>query len=122
MNRLVRKTTILIAFAVAAPLASAGNNIVKCVDTTGHVTLTDQPCPAGAATVPMDAGPAGPGVVTVERYPAPAATPAGAAQWRQSAPKRMTLKRDVATLKEARAQWLLMDAAGKQPHTALAAN
>jgi hypothetical protein len=37
--------------AVAMPAAMAGNEIVKCVDTAGHVTLTDQPCDSGAATV-----------------------------------------------------------------------
>jgi hypothetical protein len=37
--------------AVAAPVAMAGNEIVKCVDGEGHVTLTDQPCDTGSATV-----------------------------------------------------------------------
>jgi hypothetical protein len=37
--------------AVAAPVAMAGSEIVKCVAADGQVTLTDQPCEGGAATV-----------------------------------------------------------------------
>jgi hypothetical protein len=115
--------TILLAIALAAPAAFAGNNIVKCVDPAGHVTLTDQPCQSGAATVALESNVDGAGVVTVEHYPAPQALPRGSVQARKSLPKQVTLKRDVATLKAARAQLLLMDAGGKaHSQPALAAN
>jgi hypothetical protein len=122
MKRPVRRLTILIAMALAAPVALAGNNIVKCVDAVGHVTLTDQPCQSGTATVQLDSGPAS-GGITVEHYPAPAAAPRAGAPLKQALSRRVVLKRDVATLKAARAQLLLMDAAGRgQPQPALAAN
>jgi hypothetical protein len=43
---------------LAAPAALAGNDIVKCVDAQGRVTLTDQPCDTGSASVRLAAGPA----------------------------------------------------------------
>jgi hypothetical protein len=53
----------LILLAVsAAPAALAGPDILKCVDRNGHVTLTDQPCPAGSrvAVVIPDGAPNNP--------------------------------------------------------------
>ena len=51
MKRPVRLLSIIAAAVLAAP-ALAGE-IVKCVDSDGHVTLTDQPCASGSATVRM---------------------------------------------------------------------
>lgn len=55
MKRPYKLMSIIAAAALsatmAAPSAMAGNEIVKCVDTAGHVTLTDQPCETGATTV-----------------------------------------------------------------------
>jgi hypothetical protein len=41
---------------LASPAAMAGNDVVKCVDPQGHVTLTDQPCAAGSASVRVATG------------------------------------------------------------------
>ncbi|GAB3470508.1 hypothetical protein GCM10027321_41010 [Massilia terrae] len=40
--------SLILLAASAAPGALAGPDILKCVDSAGHVTLTDQPCPAGS--------------------------------------------------------------------------
>lgn len=39
--------SLILLSAFAAPSVLAGPDILKCVDSGGHVTLTDQPCPAG---------------------------------------------------------------------------
>lgn len=105
----------LVVAALAAP-ALAGGNIVKCVDRAGHITLTDQPCEAGATMVRLASMPAASGAARAEAYPL-AAEPAvlppprlvqGRYVMQRAKPK--PLKRDVLTLKEARAQFLLMDA------------
>lgn len=49
MKSPVRFLSILVATVLAVP-ALAGE-IVKCVDTNGHVTLTDQACEAGNTSV-----------------------------------------------------------------------
>ena len=112
--------SILLA-ALAAPGAHAGAGIVKCVDADGRVTLTDQPCANGAMAVRVVTSPAGEGTTRAEPYPLAAEhdvlPPPSALQRRQAAPRTKTrpMTRDVATLKAARAQFLLMDAgAGKQ--------
>ncbi|WP_460825361.1 DUF4124 domain-containing protein, partial [Massilia solisilvae] len=48
MKRHTCQLCLILAAATAAPAALAGD-ILKCVDRTGHVTLTDQPCPPGTA-------------------------------------------------------------------------
>lgn len=106
--------------ALAAP-SHAGGNIVKCVDGTGHVTLTDQPCEAGATMVRLASMPAEPGAPSARPYPLAAEAavlpPARVVQGRyvMQRAKPKPLKPDVLTLKAARAQFLLMDAgAGTQ--------
>lgn len=108
----------ILCAALAAP-AFGGADIVKCVDESGRVTLTDQPCDGGAATVrlasmPADDSPAR----VVQAYPLavehgvlPPPPPR-----RVMAPrvKAKPLTQDVATLKAARANFLLMDTSGKQ--------
>jgi hypothetical protein len=111
---------LLSVMTVLALPASAGNEIVKCVDHAGHVTLTDQPCDDSSATVRLERTDRH--APMIERYPAPRALP-GSGAWKKPEQKRMKMGRDVATLKAARAQWLLMDAAGKpQGRQALAIN
>ncbi len=104
--------------AMAVPAASpalAGSDIVKCVDGAGRVTLTDQPCDSGTTMVRLANTPADEGVTRTEPQPLAverAVLPPPAVQ-RRSAPARAKAKpmmRDVATLKEARAQLLLLDA------------
>jgi hypothetical protein len=101
---------MITALLLAAP-AMAGE-IVKCVDGSGHVTLTDQPCDAGAATFKLaredDAA-----------APRPAIVPASALRrpdWqRQNVAatayvKPVRLARDVETLKAAHRTMLMQDA------------
>lgn len=110
--------SILVA-AMAAPAAHAGSDIVKCVDGAGRVTLTDQPCDSGTTTVRLASMPADEGITRAEPYPLATehgVLPPPPVQRRQVAPrvKAKPMMRDVATLKAARAQFLLMDTGAKQ--------
>jgi hypothetical protein len=122
MKRLASQLSFVFA-AIAAPTAAmAGSEILKCVDGSGHVTLTDQQCESGAratrlvssavperAPEPSAAGAEAP-VANVQRHEAPPAL-AGQHTWRPRAANRdRPLARDVATLKAARAQLTLIDA------------
>lgn len=109
--------------AMAAPAAMAGNEIVKCVDTAGHVTLTDQPCEAGAATVrlssdtqpsqqqpqqqPLQLAPQQP--QQAQRHVLPPAELRQAAWKRPQVVRPAPLSRDVATLKAARRMMMLQE-------------
>jgi hypothetical protein len=112
----------LLVAALAAPVANAESSIVKCVDGAGRVTLTDQPCDSGTTTVRLASMPPAESAARVEPYPLVAehaTLPPPAVQRRQPLPrmpvKAKPMMRDVATLKAARAQFLLMDAvAGRQ--------
>jgi hypothetical protein len=118
MKRLASQLTLVFAAIAAAPAALAGSEILKCVDAGGHVTLTDQPCESGAHATrlvsvalpeaPVAANEAQP--LTVPRHEAPHAIERQQA-WRPRVAQRdRPLARDVATLKAARAQLLLIDA------------
>ncbi|KQQ96806.1 DUF4124 domain-containing protein [Massilia sp. Leaf139] len=122
MKRLAAQLSLVLAAAAATPAVLAGSDILKCVDAGGHVTLTDQPCASGTRAtrlvsnaapaqavdsepVPVEAQP-----VAVQRYEAPPAM-LHQQNWRPRVPQRdRPLARDVATLKAARAQLLLIDA------------
>jgi hypothetical protein len=126
MERGVWKLSILLAALAAAPAAWSGE-IVKCVAPDGHVTLTDQPCPAGSAVTHLDTGPSGPygasgtqgatgtGGPAIEHFPAPQAVPPArrAPSGKKQAPRKVALTGDIATLKEAHAQLMLFDAAAR---------
>lgn len=145
MKRLASQLSLMLAAAVAAPAALAGTEVLKCVDNAGRVTLTDQPCEgavrvtrmslgttSSSDTASSDAASGGSGSlaatgsgggsesapaqgVPVQRY---AATPRMQQQhdWRPRLPPRdRPLARDVATLKAARAQLMLLDADRQQP-------
>ena len=119
MKRHLCLSILCAALASFAPAAYAGTDIVKCVDGLGRVTLTDQPCDGGAATVRLASMPADEGVNRGQPYPLAvehSVLPPPPAQRRVMAPraKAKPLTRDVATLKAARANFLLMDAGGKQ--------
>ena len=135
MKHLASQLCLMLAAVAAAPAALAGTEVLKCVDSAGHVTLTDQPC-AGAARVTRmsfgssseSASQGGSGSTSatasgsgVEPQPVPlqryAATPRMQQQhdWRPRMPARdRPLARDVATLKAARAQMMLLDADRQQ--------
>jgi hypothetical protein len=99
---------------VATPVAMAGNEIVKCVDTSGQVTLTDQPCETGAATVRLTnettatAPPSAPSTAT-ERHVLPAAQLRHEVWKRPQVAHAAPLSRDVATLKAARRMLMLQE-------------
>ncbi|MDB5745762.1 MAG: hypothetical protein JWP72_610 [Massilia sp.] len=131
-SRLGPQLILALAAFAAAPAALAGSEILKCVDSAGHVTLTDQPCEGGARATRLvssaapDIAPtetpvqgAQPQALTVQRHEAP---PAMLRQqdWRPRVANRdRPLARDVATLKAARAQLMLIDA-DRQPRPQLA--
>jgi hypothetical protein len=108
MKPQVRLLSMIAAAALSAsiaPAAMAGNEIVKCVDASGHVTLTDQPCEAGNTTVRLSAETPLP-----QRH---VVTPAELRHdgWRRpQAARPATLSRDVATLKAARRTLMLQEA------------
>jgi len=128
MKRLATQLSIVLPMialcaAIAAPPAAlAGSEVLKCVDVEGHVTLTDQPCESGTRMTRLVAAAA---PESAEDTPAPAAaTPASTLQRHEAAPSLQRqqswrpriaaqtdrpLARDVATLKAARAQLLLID-------------
>jgi hypothetical protein len=129
MKSAVCNLSIVFAALAAAPAAWAEAEIVKCVAPDGHVTLTDQPCPAGSTVSRLESGMSGSSgsngstgsgagtAPAVEHYPAPHAlprAPARAPAGKKAEPRRVSsLTRDVATLKEAHAQLLLLDAASR---------
>ncbi len=118
MKRLASQLSLVFAAFAAAPAALAGSEVLKCVDAGGHITLTDQPCESGSRVTRLSNGsepesaPAAADVqpVSVQRYEA---APALVRQhtWRPRAAKNdRPLASDVATLKAARAQLILIDA------------
>lgn len=126
MKRLASQLSLIMAALAVAPAALAGSEVLKCVDAGGHVTLTDQPCESGARVTrlttasPQDGALPAPAAGTeaqasgVQRYEAPLAI-SRQQTWRPRVPNRdRPLARDVATLKAARAQLLLIDA--DRPH------
>jgi hypothetical protein len=135
MKSAVCNLSIVLAALVAAPATWAEAEIVKCVAQDGHVTLTDQPCPAGSTVSRLESGMSGSSgssgstgsgsgtgtgtgtAPAVEHYPAPRAMPRAPARTpagKKAEPHRVSsLTRDVATLKEAHAQLLLLDAANR---------
>ncbi|MBD8541986.1 DUF4124 domain-containing protein [Oxalobacteraceae sp. CFBP 8761] len=116
MKRHFCQLCLLAATMMAAPVAFSETSIVKCVDDEGRVTLTDRPCEVGATTVQMASEPANEGVTRVHAYPlvAEASTlPPPRAMQRSHVPTpraaEKPLASDVATLKAARAQFVLSD-------------
>lgn len=105
MKRPVRLLSMIAAAVLAAP-ALAGE-IVKCVDSNGHITLTDQPCASGSVSTPVsrDTGPLPP-----QRHVLPAAELPRVAWKRPNLAAPVKLARDIATLKEARRMLMLQDA------------
>ena len=116
MKRHFCQLCLLAATMMAAPVAFSETSIVKCVDDEGRVTLTDRPCEVGATTVQMASEPANEGVTRVHAYPLVAEAsvlPPPRAMQRSYVPTpraaEKPLASDVATLKAARAQFVLSD-------------
>jgi len=125
MKRHLSSICLLAAATLAAPSAFSESAIVKCIDGDGRVTFTDRPCEAGSATIRMASIPSNDGVTRVEPHPLAADVDTlppphllQQAALRRTLPlKRVAAKplaSDVATLKAARAQFLLSDV-GSRP-------
>ena len=120
MKRHLCLSMLVAALAAPAATALAGADIVKCVDGAGRVTLTDQPCEGGTTMVRLANTPADEGITRAEPYPLVAehsVLPPPPVQRRHvglRTVKAKPLTRDVATLKAARAQFLILDSGGKQ--------
>lgn len=116
MKRQLCSICLLAAATMAAPSAFSDSVIVKCVDGAGRITLTDRPCEAGAATVRMASMSSSEGMTRIEPHPMVTrhdALPPPQALERRTVPMQRVaakpLASDVATLKAARAQFLLGD-------------
>jgi hypothetical protein len=105
MKRPVRLLSIVAAAVLAAPVLAG--EIVKCVDSNGHVTLTDQPCASGSATLPVSRDTGQP---PAQRHVLPAAEMSHVAWKKPNLAAPVQLARDIATLKEARRMLMLQDA------------
>jgi hypothetical protein len=120
MKRSIQLMSMFAAMVLSGSAAMAGD-IVKCVDADGRVTLTDQPCGAGAAAVRLDQDRTGPRSQSDfqsqfrsqfqgdrQRHVLPAAD---LRQWRRPDLSRAApLTLDVATLKAAHRTLMLQDA------------
>jgi len=114
MKRHFCQLLLLAATTMAAPVAFSETSIVKCVDDEGRVTLTDRPCEVGTTTVRMASEPANEGVTRVHPLVAEASVlppPRTMQRTYVPAPRAAAkpLASDVATLKAARAQFVLSD-------------
>lgn len=128
MNRPTFRTSIFVASMLAASAAFAGADIVKCVDNSGRVTLTDSQCSEGVQTVLLAAAAAPAAASNDAQAAETAALPAQAARrtsierivlapaqlkhdsWSAPRAARM-LSRDVETLKAARVSMQVLDEA-----------
>lgn len=126
MNRQTFRSSIFITAMLAASAAFAGGDIVKCVDQSGKVTLTENQCNEGVQTVlvtgdaPAVAADAAVAETTLPAAPAArraiqrvAYTPAAIQHDSWTAPKSSgrPLARDVETLKAARISMRVLDEA-----------
>ena len=126
MKRHLCLSLIIAATTLTTPGAFAGSDIVKCVDGAGHVTLTDQACDGGTATVRLASADvvADDSPVRAEVHPLASehrVLPPPPVHRRHIAPrvKAKPMMRDVATLKAARAQFLALDAGPRQTFATL---
>lgn len=142
MNTNTIRSSILLTALLAASAAFAGGaDIVKCVDQSGRVTLTDNQCSAGtqsavvepAAAPAAEAAPAEVVAADADSLPAAPAARRVPAQrisyapmqvqhdsWAGSRTKVRMLARDVETLKAARLSMQVLDQASR--HQRLASN
>src|SRR5213595_3825369 len=117
MDRTTLRRSIFLAAIMAASAAWGGTDIVKCIDRVGHATLTDAPCAASEASVPIAPGPdalatevspMAPPVPALERVSA-LARPVLHDNWAGKPRADRMLARDVATMKAARLSLQVLD-------------
>lgn len=118
---LLRAPLLLLASFVllSASPAFAGGDIVKCVDSAGHVTLTDSECGSADAQQPLAAPeavqPALPAAPAPARSSAPrlsnVATTVQHDNWVSPRPRGRMLAGDAATLRAARSSLQALDEA-----------
>lgn len=104
--------------AMSLPSAQAGGAINKCIDGAGRVTLTDQPCDARtvSSSISVPGTPSDDGLVP-DNAALPTPRTSAPRQLRRTAvaypaaPAHAPLAVDMATLKQARVQMMLQDAA-----------
>lgn len=117
MQTTVLTRALFIASIILANGACAGTDVHKCIDSSGHVTLTDEACPSNSSTVKIISGPAQAddvaGAISSDQaeqsqiyYTAPR-TSRFASLYVAPKPRGMAL--DVAMLKQARARLHLQD-------------
>ena len=131
MNRHTFRSSIFITAMLAASAASAGADIVKCVDQNGKVTLTDAQCGEGIQTVVVQGAAEAAPAVSSENDAADGAVQPAAPAVRRVATQRVAyapqqvrhdswaaarssgriLSRDVETLKAARLSMQVLDGA-----------
>lgn len=127
MTRPTFRSTIFITAMLAASAAFAGGDIVKCVDQSGKVTLTDGQCSDGTQAVVLEAegsaaAPAESVVAADADQPAAPVVRRAATQrvayapqpvqhdsWSAPRPASRMLARDVETLKAARLSMQVLD-------------
>lgn len=72
MNRQPVKRILFVASMCIASTAFAGSEIIKCIDTAEHVTLTDRACESGSVAAPVDEVASEPAMAAEAPAPAPA--------------------------------------------------
>ena len=130
MNRHSLASSLILSATLGAALfhpAQAGGAINKCIDGAGRVTLTDQACDAHtvSSAIVVPGTPSDNDAGLPDNAPLPAqrtVTPLRQARWVPAAnvntTARAPMAADMATMKQARMQMMLQDAA---PRTRLAA-
>lgn len=116
MQATVLARALVFASIVVANGAAAGSDVHKCIDPSGHVTLTDEACPSNSSTVKIISGAADSiDTTTSAGHAEPASTYAMARTSRFAslyvAPRPRGMALDVAMLKQARAKLHLQDSA-----------
>ena len=104
---------LVIASIVVANGACAGADVHKCIDTSGHVTLTDEACPSNSSIVKIVTGAAnGIDTATSSEHAEPSSTYHARTSHFATlyvAPRPRGMALDVAMLKQARARLHLQD-------------
>jgi len=101
--------------AVSLNAAQAGGAINKCIDGAGRITLTDQACDAGTVSSSVAVPGSDDGTAASMPVASPRPVPLRQTRWAPgalpAAAPHAPLAGDMATMKQARVQMMLQDAA-----------